>query len=187
MNKCQICKDYCCIFEEKDKSFATLFTKEELEKIKSKGFYKNIFKPYKNSSKVFQIQLIKSKSSKLLVCPYLEEDSHLCKIYGLRPFECRFWPFVFVFDKKKEKILLACFNKDLCSITKQMDKAEFNKFLDNNLNKWITKYNIFEFIDKYPELIQDYEDYKSETFVIMEIKNKNIKKIKDIDYKNFKK
>jgi len=162
MNPCQKCRG-CCKFLTEDKYFATLFTDKEIETLKSKGVFKDVFKPYRKSKKVFQIQLIKSEADKKMwVCPYLDEKSHLCQIYEVRPLDCKLWPFIFMLDKNKN-VILACFKKNMCQITENMNKIEFKKYTDDWLAECVEKYNIFEFINLYPEFIWDYEP---ETVVI---------------------
>ena len=167
MDKCLTTCRGCCKFEKNALYFAPKITHEEIGKLRVKGFYKPVFYPFKNSKKVFQISLIKSKFSKnIFVCPYLDENTQKCGIYGLSPFDCRFWPFIFMHDKKKEKVLIAHFNKELCQITDTMSKTKFEDYLDKTLDDWVRKKNIIKIISKHPELIWDYEP---DTFIIKEV------------------
>ncbi len=168
MNQCQSCKD-CCKFEEKDAYYAPIFTQEELTKIKDKN---NTFFPFKNSRNIFQIKLIKTKHPKILACPYLNEETHLCEIYEIRPIDCKIWPFLFMHSENKDKILLACWDKDACPKTDKMTQEKYNEYLSEQ-EKELTKMNMPEFIKKNPEYIWDYEPY---TITIKEIsKQPNIK------------
>lgn len=167
MNKCLTACRSCCKFKKDEIYFAPKITREEIARIKSNGAYKQVFDPFKNSRKVFQISLIKSKFSKdIFVCPYLDEDTQACNIYDIRPFDCEFWPFLLMHDEKREKICIAHFNKEICQITGAMSKTRFEYYLNKCLNKWVHDKNIRKLISKYPELVWDYE---SDTFVIKEI------------------
>jgi len=150
MNICQKCRG-CCKFEKSDVYFSPLFTKEEIEKI---GADKKMFK--KRGKDVFQIKLVRSKMQKnIFVCPFLDEETHLCKIYVNRPFDCKFWPFIFMRDGNS--LLLGCFKKDYCEITKSMSDEEFGKYLSSVFD-WIKANKIDELIEKHPDLIWDKED-----------------------------
>ncbi|MFH8080972.1 MAG: YkgJ family cysteine cluster protein [Candidatus Aenigmatarchaeota archaeon] len=150
MNICQICRG-CCKFKKEHEYFAPVFTNEELKKINAD---KSMFR--KKGKGVYQVKLINSKfDDQILVCPFLDEDTHLCKIYSNRPFDCKFWPFIFM--KGKNSIQLGCFEKDYCKITENMSEEEFEKFT-NSIFEWIESNDILDFIKKYPDLVWEKEE-----------------------------
>ena len=164
---CQLCKE-CCKFEADESYFAPLFTKEEIKNIEKQNGKTDFFKNYKNSDNVFQIKLVKADNNKY-VCPFLDGDSHLCKVYSMRPFDCRIWPFIFMKDKKGRSVL-ACFDKEICSNLKNMKQEEFDKLKENFIS-WLYASDSLSIVLKNKELIWDYEE---DTFIIEEIE-----KIKD--------
>ena len=167
MNKCLTSCRGCCKFQKDEISFAPKITSDEIASIKSNGSYKPVFIPFKNSKEVFQISLIKSKlTDEILVCPYLDEDTQKCGIYKIRPFDCQFWPFLFMYNENKEKILIAHFDKDACPKNDIMSQKKFNEYLIKNLDEWISKKGLIQLISQYPELIWDFE---LDTFIIKEI------------------
>jgi Fe-S-cluster containining protein len=167
-NPCQACRS-CCKFKPGDAYFATLFTSEDIENIKRRGLYKDVFVPYKKSLTIFQIKLIPSLlPGSLLVCPYLNEETHLCSIYDIRPFDCRFWPFIFMFDKQKEKAFWSCFHKDFCDISDQKSDFEFSHQIKASYNEWLENKGALDFLCQYPEIIWDFEP---DTFTVKEIEN----------------
>ncbi|MFH0818407.1 MAG: YkgJ family cysteine cluster protein [Patescibacteria group bacterium] len=167
MNKCLTTCRGCCKFKENRIYFAPKITDKEVANIKSNGLYKKVFYPFKNSKKIFQISLVKSKFSKdTFVCPYLDEETQICKIYKMKPFDCEFWPFLLMYDKNRKNVLIAHFNKNICPITHTMSKTKFEDYLNKSLDKWMKKKNIIKLISKYPELVWDYEPV---TFIVKEI------------------
>lgn len=156
---CTKCKK-CCRFDDKDLYFAPILTDEEMETIIGLGYSPNLFSKFKDYNKIFQLKLI--KNGKKYDCPFLDLQSHLCKIYPNRPFDCRIWPFIIMRDKKN-KVVIGCFNKEYCDIV--YSKKEFDIF-SNKLLKWIEKEKIVELISKYPGLIWDYEE---DTSIIMRL------------------
>lgn len=138
MNVCLASCRSCCKFQPQDKYFAPIITTAEIAKLKTSKSNRKMFLPYKNSKEVSQIRLVKSKfSTNLFVCPFLDEKTQSCAIYRYRPMDCRFWPLLFMFNKKRDKIYLAHFNKNFCQITARMDTAAFKKYLDKTFHNWL--------------------------------------------------
>jgi Fe-S-cluster containining protein len=165
-NPCQTCRG-CCAFEEEDRYFATLFTDQELAVLKARGMHGDFFVPYRGSSTVFQINLIRSVARpRMYVCPYLDETTHLCSIYDDRPFDCRFWPFIFMKDTSKKQVLWACFEKRMCDITNAQTEGEFRKRVKDKFAEYSGALDAESYLARYPELAWDCEPA---TFVIKEM------------------
>lgn len=163
MNICQKCRE-CCKFSKEDEYFSPVFTENEIIKAK---LDKKLFK--KKSNNVFQINLIKSKIGNYLVCPLLDEETHLCKIYINRPIDCKLWPLIFMYDKNRKNIFLACFDKSFCKILEKMDDNEFQEYKKNAL-EFIKSKKIIDKFKEHKDLIWDYEDG---TFLIAKINLSN--------------
>jgi Fe-S-cluster containining protein len=151
---CQRCRG-CCIFKEDELYFAPLFTEEEVQRIKV-GFCGDFFTPYKKSGRVFQVRLVRKSVGDVFyhVCPFLDESTHLCRIYDTLPFDCRFWPFIFM--KNNGKTFLSCFSKSVCLKTEGMDELEFKQFRESFIGG-IGRENALNLIRRYPDLLWDYE------------------------------
>ena len=161
---CQKCRT-CCKFEKKDRYFTPMFTKAEAEKIEKAHGPQELIKPYKGSANVFHVDAIKSKEEPgIYVCPYLDEKTQLCRIYEIRPIDCRIWPFMFM-KTKQGKLELACWDRDSCCISENMPDEEFNA-LKEKILKQLEKEGMIEFVKKNHEFAWDYENY---TFVVKEI------------------
>jgi Fe-S-cluster containining protein len=165
-NPCQACRG-CCKFEADDRYFATLFTDKDIAALKACDRHRDFFAPYRGSSNVFQINLVPSVVGlDIFVCPYLDEAVHLCSIYDIRPFDCRFWPFIFMHDVAKKKVLWACFEKRICDITKAQTDCQFDQQVKESFSAWSKKHVAERFLLEYPELVWDYEPA---TFIIKEM------------------
>lgn len=153
----------CCKFEQGDGYFAPRMTAEEIERLRAHGAFKDVFVPYKG---VFQVQAVPSRLSKgLLVCPFLDEDSHRCDIHGIKPFDCAFWPFM-VAREKDGRLVIAHFDKDVCPKTESMTEEAFKAYLGRGLDAWMEK-GLLRMIEEHPGLVWDREDY---TFVVRELR-----------------
>jgi Fe-S-cluster containining protein len=155
---CEKCRE-CCYFEEDERYFAPLFTGTERDAIDLKAS----FKPFKNSDNVFQVEL--EESGERYVCPFLNEETHLCRIYKKRPFDCSIWPFLFMKDRDGETVL-ACFERDMCPDFDKMSDDKFSKLCDAKIS-WIKQGNILNFLKEHKELVWDYEE---DTIIIKKIK-----------------
>jgi len=150
----------CCIFEESEAYFAPVFTKDEANriKVKTKGKFSDMFQTYKKSKNIFQIKLIRSKKNKAVyVCPFLDEKTHTCKIYNIRPLDCKIWPLIVMWDKNHKKAQLVCYSKETCCITYKMSKKDFDLFI-KKLVDFFKKNKFIKTYKKYPDLVWDYED-----------------------------
>ncbi|MBU5689753.1 MAG: YkgJ family cysteine cluster protein [Candidatus Aenigmatarchaeota archaeon] len=159
MNICQECRG-CCKFSKDDEYFSPVFTKKEIENAK---INRKMFK--QKSKNVFQINLIKSKLGNYLVCPFLDEETHLCKIYANRPMDCKLWPIIFMFDKNGKDIFLACFDKSFCKILENMSEDEFIEY-KKNVMEFIKSNKLIYQLKEHKELIWNYE---KDTFLIAKI------------------
>ena len=159
---CDKCRG-CCKFEKGDEYFSPIFTIEEINKIRKS--IKNIpkFNKHKNSKNVFQIELVKSKKENLSVCPFLDEDTHLCNIYELRPFDCKLWPFVLTKTKDGKSITLSCFDKDLCPPFEKSKDKHFEEHKKEVIKLIKSKTNL---IRTHPELVWENEE---DTFFVAKV------------------
>lgn len=166
MNVCLTSCRSCCKFKAKDGYFAPKITDKEIEVLRKKGLFKDVFVPFKDAKDVFQIKLVESRLSKgMLVCPYLDEQSHKCGMQGSKPFDCAFWPFMVMRDKKSGNTVVAHYESDVCEKTCAMDKAAFSAYLKKNLDSWIKK-GLVKLVREYPALVWEYEKW---TVVVKEL------------------
>ena len=163
-NICLGCRS-CCKFFKDEIYFAPVFTRDEFEKLKTRGISTELFKPYKKN--LYQVQLIKAEEDEY-VCPFLNEKS-LCDIYSLRPADCSIWPLIVMKDRDSNPVL-ASFNKDFCQITDKMKQNDFDGFI-KRLVGWFDENRFVDNVRKYPDLIWDYEP---DTFIIKPIKTRNL-------------
>lgn len=150
-NTCQSCRG-CCKFAEDETYFAPLFTKKEVDRIRSEGFPADCFKQHKNHSDVFQVILVRSlKDKHVFVCPYLNEETHLCDIYPIRPIDCKIWPLIMMRTDKSKEYLLGCFHQRVCTRTSELSTEEFAAHL-GKLTDWFDKEGFIHHLKETPGL-----------------------------------
>jgi Fe-S-cluster containining protein len=115
----------CCKWESQDSS-VVLFAESEIKIIRQSGCEMPDFRPYRNSKTVFQVEPKKSKlDDSMYVCPFLDEDRYMCRIYEMRPFDCRAWPFLFAEGKEAGSTVIACFTEDWCPGLQETNEEDF--------------------------------------------------------------
>ncbi len=95
---CIKCKG-CCRFKEADSVWSPCLLDEEIQELLDK---KDI--PVASISINRRICPVANPDGAGFVCPYLEIQDNKCKIYDIRPFECRLYPFLI--NLRKGKVLL---------------------------------------------------------------------------------
>jgi Fe-S-cluster containining protein len=121
-NVCTSCKE-CCIFTHEDAFFAPVVTNSEKELINKKRKNPGIFEKKKNT---WQIKLVDYKGKK--VCPLLDTKTWLCGAYEDRPFDCKIFPYLLMWDANRETIVLAKID-DACPAFDNKTKAEQEVYL----------------------------------------------------------
>lgn len=151
LRHCLKCRDCCCLFDLDGRPYAPIFTKEEVKRIKI-GKRKIIFKRFNGSDKVFQINLKKSKNEKdLYVCPFFNEKKKFCQMEKVKPFDCRFWPFILTSDKSGH-INVSCFSKHFCLGLQRITVKEFDDYV-RYLDSLIENNKILNLLKKFPEVV----------------------------------
>jgi hypothetical protein len=94
---CLTC-EVCCRFPEETSFLAPYFTGEEIEALSSSE--KNFFAPGSTGGKV---KLIPHGEG--YICPFFDPKSHECRVYHLRPLDCRIYPYALMRDRAGAVVL----------------------------------------------------------------------------------
>lgn len=140
---CSTCTINCC-----RRFYAVLLPEEE-------DLYENTFDV---ETPIGRVKALGSKNNK--PCPYLDEKG-FCKIYSVRPFDCRVWPILLYYDfKKDEKVIYL--DLDCPAAAKNMIPKEL---LDNIISviksieidkEWLKKYTLAP----WPNNLKEIERFK---------------------------
>ncbi|MFO7322892.1 MAG: YkgJ family cysteine cluster protein [Chloroflexota bacterium] len=152
--QCLRCRE-CCRFREDRQYFAPLFTASEIDRIRAKRSDLPEFRPFKESDRVFQIQLKRSTMPDAVypyVCPFLDEENYLCTIYDERPFDCQTWPFIVHKVEQTGSTLVAYFTGDVCLALKEVDPADFEEY-QAYFVALVTSEKYLQVLRDHPELI----------------------------------
>lgn len=131
--------DGCCRFVEANSAWFPHFLKEEEKKIS-----KDRFLPISN------------KKENNFICSFLNVKGNKCKIYGIRPFECRLYPFLLNRSVESGKTFLAIDTN--CAFAKEnLKKPEFKKYTEY-IAALLNSFGFSKLMKNNPQIIQSYPD-----------------------------
>lgn len=132
---CLAC-DVCCRFIDKASPWRPVFTKRERDHID-----KNLA-----LDKTGKIKLIPYK--KLHICPCFSPKENKCKVYALRPFDCRLYPFLLI--RRGNKIYLGIDKK--CPYTQVIFSEKENELYMQYLKKELSSEEFAHWLKDNPNL-----------------------------------
>ena len=144
---CLSCK-FCCRFSKPDTAWQPHLASDEISILTKRGFKNKIFK-----------QTVKlDKLGKIFCCSFFYPQGNSCKVYRLRPFECRLYPFVLVAGKNRISLAvhLAC-----PFILENINTRKFKKHVEY-LKRYFARKSCREFIKANPVIAQNYRGYEEE-------------------------
>jgi hypothetical protein len=94
--------DVCCRFPERTSVLRPFFAGEEIARAVAAGLAPTSFPDASGS----QVELIPHPGAEGFICPAFDPATSECRIYDARPFDCRLYPLVLMWDRPHEQVLL---------------------------------------------------------------------------------
>ncbi|MFZ5801124.1 MAG: YkgJ family cysteine cluster protein [Candidatus Omnitrophota bacterium] len=91
-------------------------------------------------------------------CEFFIPKENRCRVYGLRPFDCRIYPFLL--HKQKGKLFLAA-HLACPFIVENLRAKKFQRYV-SYLKKFFRRKDIRIFLKENPHLAQDYSEFQKE-------------------------
>src|SRR3989338_7615176 len=138
----------CCRFSEECSVWAPCLLDEEIQALLDRDI------PVASISAGKRLHPAPAGSGGSFLCPFLDCQGNLCRIYDLRPFECQFYPFLL--NLRHEKVLLTV---DLnCPYARRhLNSPEFQGY-----TLWLTSFlnapQQRKILRDNPQLLQAYEE-----------------------------
>jgi len=130
--------DVCCRFPEKDSFLRPVFTPEEAREGAKEG----------------RVDLVPLEEG--YICPFFTPSNNRCKIYDVRPFDCRLYPFALMKSREGKEIILGIDTK--CPIVSGvLPNSEIGNYI-NYLISFIESDSVKTFILKNPSLIGPFQE-----------------------------
>jgi uncharacterized protein len=94
--------EVCCRFPEEDSYLRPYFTSREIREAIVHGIHPSHFSDRSSC----QINVVPNPKEEGFICPAFDPDTHHCRIYAVRPLDCRLYPFALMWNATSENILL---------------------------------------------------------------------------------
>lgn len=138
----------CCRFAQENSVWAPCFLEEEIQDLLERRI------PPASISLEKRIHPVAHPQKEGFVCPFLSIADNKCKIYSLRPFECRLYPFLITLRGKKI-ILTVDLN---CPFAKEnLQTKEFKEYTEY-LSAFLNSPAQVRLLKDNPQVLQAYEE-----------------------------
>jgi uncharacterized protein len=94
--------EVCCRFPEEHSYLRPYFTSLEIREALAHGIHPSHF-PDRSGC---QVTVVPNPKEEGFLCPAFDPDTHHCRIYAVRPLDCRLYPFALMWNATRERILL---------------------------------------------------------------------------------
>jgi len=136
--------DVCCRFLDKKTPLAPVFLPNEIS---------SIVKPCLDN-KSGRVRLKLSHTLNMYICPFFNERNNACTIYSNRPLDCRLYPLMVTYDKKRKNIILSIDTK--CPFVTDIKNKELIKKWADYTTRYLEKNHIAHIISKHKYFIGPY-------------------------------
>ena len=143
--------DICCRFPESDSFLRPFFTADEIRSAVTAGVAPAMFPDPEGS----QIELVPHPSEEGYLCPAFDPATFQCRMYEVRPLDCRLYPFALMWDASRTEVLLGWDTK--CPYMRELSSAPIGQAAEA-VARWIEEEAILETLVRYPRLIGRFQD-----------------------------
>lgn len=143
--------DVCCRFPEKDSFLRPFFTENEIQAAIAAGVSAERF-PRPSGA---QIELVPNPAGEGYVCPAFDSNTSQCRIYDVRPLDCRLYPFALMWDAEHAQVVFGWDTK--CPYMRDLPSAPIDQAAED-IVRWIEGDAALETLARYPRLIGRFQD-----------------------------
>ncbi|MDR4472382.1 MAG: phosphatidylglycerol lysyltransferase domain-containing protein [Nitrospira sp.] len=143
--------DICCRFPEADSFLRPFFTADEIRSAVRAGVASEMFPDAEGT----QIELVPNPSGEGCLCPAFDPATSQCRMYDVRPLDCRLYPFALMWDASHTEVLLGWDTK--CPYMRDLSSAPIEQAAEGTA-RWIEEDATLEILARYPRLIGRFQD-----------------------------
>ena len=143
--------DVCCRFPEVDSFLRPFFTGDEIRAAVAAGLTPELFPTTEGT----QIDLVPNPAGEGYVCPAFDSETSHCRIYEVRPLDCRLYPFALMWDAERTHVLLGWDTK--CPYMRDAPSSLVDQAVDG-VAQWVEADERVDTLARYPRLIGRYQD-----------------------------
>ena len=143
--------EVCCRFPEQDSFLRPFFTAEEIEAATAAGLSPEHF----SNAAGTQIDLVPNPIDEEYVCPAFDSATSHCRIYDVRPLDCRLYPFALMWDAERVRVVAPVGYEvplPTRNHTSRDDRAA------DEIAQWLEQEARVDTIARYPRLIGRFQD-----------------------------
>lgn len=138
----------CCRFSQQDSLWLPTLADQEIAYLSEKGF------PPALISEKKKLRGEPAQRENNFLCPFLSPEDNKCKIYDLRPFECRLYPFLL---HREDKEVFLAVDLNCPFIEKNLKSNEYRRYAEY-LSALLNKPDVLEILRQNLQLIQAYPE-----------------------------
>mgnify|MGYP002413663059 FL=1 len=143
--------DVCCRFPESTSFLRPFFTADEIQSAVKAGLSPGLFPDAEGA----QIELVPNPSGEGYLCPAFDPATSECRIYAVRPLDCRLYPFALMWNAAHTEVLLGWDTK--CPYMRDLRSAPIEQAAED-VAQWIEAEATVETLARYPRLIGRFQD-----------------------------
>lgn len=143
--------EVCCRFPEQNSFLRPFFTAEEIDAAIAAGLAPEHFSQAEGT----QIDLVPNPVGEGYVCPAFDSATSRCRIYDVRPLDCRLYPFALMWDEAHTHVLLGWDSK--CPYMRDQASPIIHQAAEE-IAQWIEQDARAAVIARYPKLIGRFQE-----------------------------
>ncbi len=143
--------DVCCRFPEKDSFLRPFFTGDEIQGAVAAGLVPELFPTIEGA----QIDLVPNPAGEGYVCPAFDSATSHCRIYDVRPLDCRLYPFALMWDAGRAQVVLGWDTK--CPYMRDAPSSLVDQAAEA-VAQWIEQDERVATLVRYPRLIGRFQE-----------------------------
>ena len=147
---CLKCRS-CCRFKEANSVWSPCLLDEEIQELVDREGI-----PAASISIDRRIQTVADPGGDGFICPFLNSADNQCRIYNLRPFECRLYPFLI--NLRKGKVLLTV-DLNCPYVVETIDSQKMQDYI-TYLSTYLNSPKQLKILKDNPQIIQAYEEVR---------------------------
>ena len=143
--------DVCCRFPEHNSFLRPFFTGDEIQAALAAGLRPELFPTTEGA----QIELVPNPVGEGYICPAFDTATSHCRIYDVRPLDCRLYPFALMWDAERTHVVLGWDTK--CPYMRESRPSLVDQAADA-VAHWIEQDERVATLARYPRLIGRFQD-----------------------------
>ncbi len=143
--------EVCCRFPERDSFLRPFFTAEEIDAAIAAGLAPEHFSHAEGT----QIDLVPNPVDEGYVCPAFDGATSRCRIYDVRPLDCRLYPFALMWDAARTHVVLGWDTK--CPSMREAVPIAIDRAA-GEIAQWIEQGTRADVIARHPTLIGRFQE-----------------------------